>query len=244
MRRYYFFLLALSVFTFSSQAKAQEINSNLTASEIVYDNSHTANPQFEYMVRVAMSNMSDAFRFNRFRTLYVQTRQYDPVGDDTIAKMQELAFTVQNDKDIKKRSKALEDYRNLVMEHMANLRVVAQALSFAKLDSTFGSPRFFSWIRKGLIRTVLTSGDGKTLQSGYNIITMTEETVLIGQLGLRVLDTQVANEGSIYYNMHEVEDIRTGQVSSLFINTTRPMRHLNFKYKQSGGYNTFTIQRQ
>jgi len=194
------------------------------------------------MVRAAMMDMSERFRFNRFRTLYVQTRQYDPISDDLIDEMQRLAFTVQGGESEDERAAALDSYRNFVMIHMANIRVVAQALSFAKLDSIFGSEKFFQWLKKGLVRDIMAHGDGKSLTTAFNVVTMTEETVLLGQLGFRVLDTQSANEGYLYYNMHEVEDIRTGQKQTLFVNTTRPMRFLNAKQLESG--NRFSIQRQ
>ena len=244
MKRYIFYMLAGMAFLLPSDTKAQDFNADIPASETVFDRSHFANPRYEYMVRAAMLNMSDAFRFGRFRTLYTDTRQYDPLGDDTIDNMQNLAFLVQTETDTAKRRKALDDYQNLVMEHMANIRVVAQALSFAKLDKTFGSQKFFSWLRKGLVNDILSIGDGKTLQTAYNVMTVTEETVLMGQLGLRIIDTQMANEGGIYYNMHEVEDIRNGQVRTIFVNTTRPMRFLNYKRLQANSHNILKIMRQ
>ena len=104
------------------------------------DRSYQANPYYDHAVRQAMLHMADDFSFFRLRNLYSNTRQYDPLGEDTVNRMQELAFTVQSDKPQEERSMAIEEYRNLVMQHMGNIRVVAQALSFSRLDRAFGNP--------------------------------------------------------------------------------------------------------
>jgi len=240
--KYTFLMIAILTVAYSGVALAQS-PSQLRPSEQVTDRSYYANPKFDFMVRAAMNSMNDNFRFDRFRSLYTQTRQYDPLGDDTIKEMQNLAYTIQNGETQDDKLEALEAYRNLVMMHMANIRVVAQALSFTKLDKAFGRADFFTWLRKGLIRDVMNPQDGKSLKTAYNVVTLTEETVLLGQLGVSILATSAAQESQIYYNMHEVEDLRTGQKSTIFVNTTRPMRYLNAKYKQSGG-GSFSILRQ
>ena len=213
-------------------------------SQMHFDRSHTANPYYDHAVRQAMLYMRHDFRFNKLRMLYPDTSQYDPIGDDVIDYMQKLAFTVQRSEDPEEKEKALDQYRNLIMLHMGNIRVVAQALSFAKLDSVFGSQRFFAWMRKGLVGDIMRVGDGKTIDSAYNVITLSEETVLIGQLGFRVLDTQSVDSDGLFYNMHEIEDIRTGQKSMLYVNTTRPLRFLRTKSAEFGGVNGFLIPRQ
>lgn len=233
----YFLILSailISTVTLSGQARAQDTLPQVYEAPV--------NPYYDFMVQQAMRHMSENFRFNRFRYLYVNSKQYDPLGDNVIDQLQRYAFAVQSEKDPEKRAIAIESYRNIVMAHMANIRVVAQALSLARADSSFGKPAFFEWLRKGLVRDILAHGDGNTLRSAYNVTTLTEETVLIGQLGFRVLDTQSAHEGALYYNMHDVENINTGQKETLFVNTTRPMLFLEGQRKETG--NTFTILRQ
>jgi hypothetical protein len=206
------------------------------------DSSHVANPHYDFMVRAATTKMSDTFRFGHFRSLYSETRQYDPLGDDVVEQMQELAYRVQTAEKFEERGEALQEYRELVMAHLANMRVIAQALSFSKLDSSFGSPNFFNWLRKGIMRDILAKGDGDTLKTGYSVITLSEETALIGQLGYTVIDTQSANEGAYYYNMHEVEHIKTGEKKTLFVNTSIPMRFVNRKQEEMG--KSYKILRQ
>lgn len=241
MKRFYLCLAASALSLFPYSVSAQESSSESRVVSTRIDKSYRANPQFNAMVRAATTHMSDTFRFGKFRSIYVDTRQYDPIGDAVVDKMQTLAYHVQTEKDLEKQSKALEDYRTLVMSHLANLRVVVQALSLSKLDKRFGSPNFFVWLRKGIMRDVLAHGDGLTLRAAYNIITMSEETALIGQLGYRVLDTQSANEGGLHYNMHDVEDIWSGQKNTLFVNTSRPLGFIESLEKEE---KTYRILRQ
>ena len=192
----------------------------------LYERAYIANPRYEFMAQQASKYMSDYFQFGQFRGYYMQTRQYDPIGDQTVERLQNLAYEVQEGIDQQEVSDALVSYRKLVWEHLANLRVVLQALALSKIDARFGNPKFFSWLRDGLVHDVMISGTGKSLDEAYDVITLSEETIIFGRLGVRRLSTQAAQEGYYDYNMHEVEDLRTGQHWTLFVNTTHPMRFL------------------
>ena len=204
--------------------------------------SYRADPQYEFMVRAATSKRSDTFRFGRFRMLYAETSQYDPIGEDIIEQMQKLAFTVQNSKDEDSAREALDDYRALVMEHMANLRIIVQAQAFATIDQRFGSPDFFLWLRRGIMRNVLDSGDGNKLRSAYRIITLAEEEALMTQLGFRIVDTKSAEEGVYHYNMHDAEDLRNGQINTVFVDTSTPLEFLEKNQEERA--KTIDIKRQ
>lgn len=207
-----------------------------------FDESYRANPRYDHMVREASKHQSDNFRFGIFRSYYKDTRQYDPLAEELIDKMFEYSYIVQNDPDEDKASQALESYQALVLDHLANLQVVAQVLSLSKIDQRFGNPEFFTWMMRGLIADVKRSGNGDTLQDAYDVITLAEENVLFGQLGVKRIETKAAQEGFYHYNMHEVKDIRTGQSRTVFVNTTIPMRFL--EKKQKAAATTLSMPRQ
>lgn len=213
-----------------------------TPSAQAYDESYRANPKYDFMVREASRYQGDNFRFGLFRGYYKDTRQYDPIADDIVDEMFGYSYVAQTETDPEKVEKAMQAYQKLVLEHLANLRVVAQASSLSKLDPRFGNADFFKWVMRGLIADINNSGDGKKLQSAYHIITLSEETVLLGQLGVKPIGVKAANEGYYHYNMHEVEDLKTGQKSTVFVNTTIPMRFLE-KQRKSAGV-TLAIPRQ
>ena len=216
-----FTLMTLIMFAFaaSNPAKAE-----------LYEYSYIANPRYDFMVRQAQTYMSDQFRFAQLRGYYAQTRQYDPMGDDTVRRLQNYAYRVENG-DENEAKEALESYNALLEQHLANLQVVVFALTMSREQLKYGNPEFYRWLRDGLIKAVMRTGNGKSLSDAFNIITMAEETVIFNQLGLKHLSTTQGNEGYYDYNMHDVQDLRTGQKWTLFVNTTIPVMFLREQHK-------------
>lgn len=212
----------------------------LHANNFRFDESYRINPQYDFMVQQAQKHMSPNFRFGRLRVLYMQTRQYDPLAEDVVEQLNALAYSIQNAKDGQALREGVLDYRALVTAHLANLRVTLLALSLSKQDSRFGNPTFFAWMRDGLIQDVLDSGDGLSFDGAYDVITTSEEIVLLGRLGLRLLKTDSKREGYSYFNVHHVEDLRDGRRWFLFVNTTRPIRFLNDRQAQEDS-NVFSL---
>lgn len=206
-----------------SPAQAQSIHDDPA---LAYRQSFMANPEYNAMARDLLKNKSPRFNFMQFRSLYSRTRQYDPMGDETLRKMNNLAYIIMNEKDAERIDGAKYAYQTLVSNHLANIDVVMQALSLAKQDKKFGRPEFFEWVKEGLIKTVVISGDGYTLQGAYDVITLSEETILFHRLGLKPYQTQTANEGYIHYNMHDAVDVRSKEKRAVFVNTTIPMKYL------------------
>ncbi|MEZ5814717.1 MAG: hypothetical protein R3E13_08405 [Alphaproteobacteria bacterium] len=183
-------------------------------------------PYYNKMVRDALKDRSPYFDFMQFRILYARTRQYDPGGERVLKTVNDLAYLALHEEDPQRAETALFAYQTEVSNHLANIDVVLLALSLAREDKRFGRVDFFEWMREGLVKTVLISGDGYTLNGAYDVITLSEELLLFSRLGLKRIDTKAAHEGIIYYNMHTAEDLRTGEKRTVFVNTSIPMRHL------------------
>lgn len=200
----------------------------------IQDQAYLVNPQYEAMARNAMMYMADSFSFNLFRLYYAQTRQYDPISDDTIGYILQLAYEIQTtDAENPEYQKALDRFELTFINHMANLGVVLNVLALARDDPRFGDVEFLEWLRDGLIDNLMVSGNGETLRDAYDVITPTEESVLFERLELKHISTQPAQEYNTYYNMHEVEDIN-GERFTLFVNTSWPMKYLTKRAKFEG----------
>lgn len=221
-------LTGLCVLLPFSAAFAQEGERAPLAASRYYDNSFRGNPIFRLLVHRAIYRMPAGFDFTTFRVRYSQTRQYDPLGDRTSDEMLELAYIVQNEEDPVKVIEAIKAYRQLVMDHMANFRIVLQALSLSTLDRRFGNPRFFRWLKNGLARSIVYSGDGRSRGGAFDAITPLEETILFSHYGLKKLDTQSGWTGTHFYNIHEVQDLKTGQKWSMYVDLTFPMRRMEY----------------
>lgn len=200
-------------------------------------------PYYNQMVRDALKNKPPKFDFMQFRIYYSQTPQYDPMSEQALEEMNNYAFIVMNDEDPERVKSAMLAYKTVVTNHLANIDVVTQALSLAKDDKRFGNPEFFGWVKEGLIRTVMISGNGYTLKQAYDVITMQEEIILMGRLRLRPLSTVSRKEGVVYYNMHEVQNVDTGRTFTLFVNTTIPMKVIERREEEAQSY-TLDIRKQ
>ena len=202
-----------------------------------------ADPTYDSMARSALRDMNPYFSFTSFRRNYAMTRQYAPISDPVTEKMLNYTYIVETSEDAQQVQQALSDYNALVFKHLANVRVVMHALSQAKRDKRFGSAKALNWIRAGLLRDLFVSGDGMSLSGAYDVITMDEEIYLFKKLGLKNIETISNQESIVYYNMHEVEERRTGRTYTLFVNTTFPMKYLSALADVKKG-RSFDIRRQ
>ena len=230
----------ISAATLPCSAHAQDVVIKPTD----YQRSFVVNPFYNDMARDALKNKPDRFDFMRFRSLYSRTRQYDPVGEKTLDRLNKFAYTALHHQYDFERESALNSYKELVSDHLANLAVVMQALSLAREDKRFGNPEFFEWVREGLVKTVVISGDGYTLRGAYDVITMQEEILLFNRLGFQQIDTQAVKEHLIYYNMHDVKDISTGKTRTVFVNTSIPMRYLEAVEEEAEQFYSLDIRKQ
>lgn len=241
------FLLILSFFAVvmsgalpASLAWAQQ---NMATDSGLYANAHRATPVYEHMARTILRKFPQRFDFMHFRSLYAQTRQYDPIGEETLERMDRLSYTAANETDPEKSGLALLEYQALVADHLAHIGVVMRAAALAREDRRFGNPDFFQWVRAGLMQSVTVSGNGRSLRDAYDVITLTEETMLLQSLGYKLKQTLPRHEGFVFYNMNEVENLQSGEKLTIFVNTTYPMRFLEGKEKEKAALQ-FDIRRQ
>jgi len=199
-------------------------------------------PSYDMLVRLAIEQRPKRFEFSNLRMYYPGTPQYDPVGEKTRKKVVALAYTIDNDPDPVKRKKAFDEYGELIAAHLANIDVISQALVLSRQDKLYGDPKFFEWVRNGLLRAMVNTGTGADLTLAYNVITLGEEPFLMNVLRLQVLKTETAEEGGIYYNMHQVKDPKYPEPYWMFVDVSQPVRFLQKQDVEK--VNTFSIRHE
>lgn len=197
--------------------------------ERIQKRSAIANPQYEFHARNALREQPAQFDFSNFRRLYSQTRQYDPIGEDTLNRLSEITYNIEHAKDKEDYQRNMDRYQNLILNHMANLDVVMQASALAKRDKRYGDTQFFTWLKRGLIRNLMNSGDGMTLHGAFDIVTLGEEPILFRYLGMRSKSSKSSKEGFAYYNMHDAISLEDGKEYTIFVDTTYMMKFLEAK---------------
>lgn len=223
----------------SAKVYAQNDFPNASRYRSIHDiqrNAHSSGPRYESLVRTALNEMPYNFNFTNLRRYYTDTLQYDPVGEDVMNQMTELAFYIQTEKDPIAVQEYQEEYQNLIMRHMGHLGVVMQAASLSRTSKKFGDYKFFKWMKSGLIRDLVISGNGYSLRDAYDVITMAEEPILMNYLGLEPVKTISNTEGRKHYNMHDVRKLETGQEFTLFVDTSFMMKFLTAKAEMEKGF--------
>jgi hypothetical protein len=195
---------------------------------------YLSQPMYNTLVHQAIRTRSREFEFGTLRSLYTRTAQYDPLGDTTIQKIANLTFVIENNSDPQKRKEAIDEYGDLVAAHLANIDVVSQALMLSRENKIYGDPAFYEWVQTGLLRNLISSGSGKTLNSAYDAITLGEESQLINILKIQVLQTDSRHSGALWYNMHLVKDSAHAEPYWMFVNVTIPLRFLEDQKKKQG----------
>jgi hypothetical protein len=215
------FALFLMIVFVADAAQAQNLRNNPFVAN-TYNT--TDEPRYVRMVMQALQERPADFRFQNFRSFYTRTQAYDPAGDDARDTLMRLAYIVENEADAEKSAKALADFKATSLQHLGNVNVAIQALSFARQDQKFGDPAMFEWVIDGIIKSVQQSGDGRSQASAYDILTMGEEGLLLDSLGFRSLEAETVETG-MTLRMHQVEDRKTGNQYTVFINATRPISY-------------------
>jgi hypothetical protein len=92
---------------------------------------------------------------------------------------------------------------------------------------TPGRADYHRRIVDGLIRSILASGDGKSLRSAMTVIDVQEEDVALNALGLEARSRGLLSQGGRYFDEVRTIDPRTNAAAVLYFNLDRPMRWAN-----------------
>jgi hypothetical protein len=82
-------------------------------------------------------------------------------------------------------------------------------------------------IAHGLIQAIFQTGDGKTPETAWEVLSVHEEYIILQVLGLRPGSQSLMHKGKHSYDELEPVDLKTGQKVILYFNIDKPMEHLN-----------------
>jgi hypothetical protein len=84
---------------------------------------------------------------------------------------------------------------------------------------------FHRTVFKGLLDSILHSGDGKSTKSAYIVIATDEEYVLLNVMGLKSGRQALLKEGGHSYDRLDATDLKTQQPIALYFNVDIPLKH-------------------
>lgn len=122
----------------------------------------------------------------------------------------------------KKYDKAIEEAQKALKGNFVDIDAHLILVAAYKEKKDAEKEKFHSYVAKGLINSILNSGDGKSEETAYVVISTEEEYVILRVFGLMPGKQSLLNEKEHDYDLLEAIDPKTKQQVKLYFNIDRP----------------------
>jgi Domain of unknown function (DUF4919) len=164
--------------------------------------------------------------FRELRMTYADSSGYSPYGGEDDA--QKAMFAAMNaeqwDEALKQSAKILEEnYVDI------NAHIVADIANRKK--GITDKADFHNFVAKGLINSIMSSGDGKSADKAFVVISTGEEYTLLNLLGLRATGQALINDKGHSYDKLTAVDPKTNEKYEFYFNIDKPFGWLGNSLK-------------
>ena len=165
--------------------------------------------------------------FKELRLAYTDTPAYSPYGGDSMARksMFEALKQKDYDKTLANATTMLSANYLDIMGHFGSF-VAERELGHADLSV------YHRWVFEGLLNSIKNSGDGKTPETAFVVISTEEEYALFNYLGLRPQDQSLIKEKGHNYDRLTALDPQSNQTVVYFFDIDKPFNWLGKSLKQ------------
>lgn len=164
--------------------------------------------------------------FKELRYAYTETKQYDPYGGSLDARDAMFAALTAKEYD-----KALAASDKLLAANYLNINAHFVAYVAHRNLSQAERSEYHKWVFQNLLKSIGASGDGKTMESAFIVISIDEEYAWLNFMGLRSAGQQKVEENGHNYDKMMAKDPKTDQSSTYYFNVDRPFNWLRNRLK-------------
>lgn len=158
-----------------------------------------------------------AVDFTTLRYAYAGSSQYNPYD----AKESELRALMQKAYEDKNYPEAIKQAQAILDSDFVNIDAhIISDLSFRRLNQP-QQAKYHEQMVRGLIQSIAASGDGKTPETAFVVISISEEYSLLFVRGLKKVKQALRRAGDHRYDQMSVED-KSGGKDEIFFNIDRP----------------------
>ena len=122
---------------------------------------------------------------------------------------------------------ALEDANKLLAAYYLDIDAHQVAYLADRALHVDEEAEFHHRIAHGLIQAILQSGDGKSPETAWVVLSTHEEYIVLQVLGLQPGSQSLMRKGTHSYDVLEPVDPKTNAKVTLYFNIDAPMNHLN-----------------
>jgi hypothetical protein len=164
--------------------------------------------------------------FQELRFAYTDTKVYGPYGGDAASRRNMFASLKANqyDKVLETATAILSSNYLDIMGHFGSF-VAHRELGHADLSA------YHRFVFEGLLNSIKNSGDGKTIETAFVVISTDEEYALFNYLGLRPADQALVKEKGHTFDRLTAVDPKTNQTLVYFFNIDKPFNWLGKSLK-------------
>ena len=174
-----------------------------------------------------IKNGSKDVDFTVLRMAYASSSFYDPYGKDyDVKKSMRRAYNNGDYEGVVRYAKELIEDNFLDIDSH-----VFCGLAHKKMGDNEKS-NYHKFIALGFLNSIIGSGDGKTPETAFKVISVTEEYALLDMRGLKTSTQWLLEENGHEYDKLEAEDIDTGEKVTLYFNVDLPLRWFKRQFRQ------------
>lgn len=185
-------------------------------------------PRQPYSVLLERVKKSDAMvDFKELRLAYTETSDYSPYGGDREARQKMFAALRAREFD-----QALESAEKILAKNFVEINGQFGAYVANRELGHTDKATFHKFMFDGLVKSITASGDGKTAETAFVVISTDEEYVLLNFLGLRPTGQSLITQNSHSFDRMTALNPKTNETVVYFFNIDKPFNWLGQSLKK------------
>jgi hypothetical protein len=161
--------------------------------------------------------------YTRLRLSYMESPEFKAAKD--LSKSEEAMSAALNNKDY---PAALKDAEAVLDNEYVNIDAHFVALVANREMGTMDKAEFHRTVFRGLINSIRNSGDGKSIETAWVVISVHEEYVLLRVLGFQPSEQNLVHKDSHSYDVMKVKNAEDGTGQTFYFNVDIPFKHYGF----------------
>jgi hypothetical protein len=181
-----------------------------------------------FAVLLERAKKSDAtLDFKELRMAYTETSDYSPYGGDR--ETRKKMFAALNAKEF---DAAVESAEKILAKNFVEINAHFVAYVAHREAGRAEKSTFHKFMFDGLVKSITSSGDGKTAETAYVVITTDEEYTLFNILGLSAAGQALITQNGHSFDRMTVTNPKTNETVAYFFNIDKPFNWLGESLKK------------
>ena len=164
-----------------------------------------------------------AIDYTRLRLSYMDSPEYKAAKD--VSKSEDSMSDALNKKDY---PAALKDAEAVLDSDYVNIDAHFVAFVANQEMGAMDKAAFHRAVFRGLINSILNSGDGKSQEKAWIVINVHEEYVILRVLGFKPSQQSLVNQNGHSYDVMKVKKADDGTDQTFYFNVDIPFKHYGF----------------